>query len=339
MISSLLTTAVLLVVSSTNAQPAEAPPVQRPVAAEPTATPPAAEPAPATPTEVTVEPEPEVAPEPEPEPEPEVAPEPEPEPSTDASADPDAAEVLRVATERDGPPFYTEADLAKMRERHGVESDTTVEPKPARWRCLIPDPTCRNTVELQAMGAYAMRARQGDVSESSADRWHSARSQYDVWLGLPALVETEGKQRYTRISLGPKGGVAFSDSGDLWGNVGLAMRYWIGRGRWAPHIEVTSALSFKLGTRVANDVQEERFRMQRGPVGFQADIGFGLGGFGSIVLGGQYDSPLAREEVPEPYRVVASGMFYVGFRGNILWGAPAAVAVGAHAATRGVNRP
>jgi len=74
-------------------------------------------------------------------------------------------------------------------------------------------------------------------------------------------------------------------------------------------------------------------------VGFQADVGFGLGGFGAIVVGGQYDSPLAREDVPEEYRVYSSGMFYVGFRGNILWGGPAVAAVAAHASTRAVQRP
>lgn len=249
-------------------------------------------------------------------------------------------EVLHVATERAGPPYYTESDLVELRERHGVEAESPPAPPAARWHCLIADPTCRHTFELQAMGGYALRARQGDVSRGTVDRWNSARAQYDFWVGLPALVETVGKSRFTRMSLGPKGGVAFSDTGDLWGNLGIATRYWLGRGRWAPSIELTSALSFKMATRVPrSDADPEEFRMQRGPVGFQADVGFGIGGFGAIVLGGQYDSPLAREDIPEEYREVASGMFYVGFRGNILWGGPAAVAVAAHASTRAANRP
>lgn len=337
-----------LVMAAALLAPEGAPPVQRPVT-----TPEAGTPAPdATPTEAPAEEssdasgevpgdgaaEPtstEATAEPAPAPA-EVAPE------AEAAAEPEpAAEegVLHVATERPGPPYYTEEDLAELRARHEVAVESPPPREPARWRCLIADPTCRHSVELQALGGYALRARQGDVSQNITDRWHSARAQYDLWVSLPALVETEGKSRYTRMSLGPKGGVIFSDGGDLWGNLGIAARYWLGRGRWAPNIEVTSALSFKLGSRVGNDVQEERFRMQRGPVGFQADVGFGLGGFGAIVLGGQYDSPLAREDVPEEYRVVSSGMFYVGFRGNILWGGPAAAAVAAHAGTRGAQRP
>jgi len=311
------------------------PPVQSPTdVAEATPVEPAPEPAEDL-TEPTAESESEPAVEPEPIPElapEEIAAEPAPEAVAEEGN-------FRVATERSGPPYYTESDLVELRTRHGVEPESAPPQPAARWRCLIADPTCRHTVELQAMGAYALRARQGDISRGTVDRWSSSRAQYDLWLGLPALVESEGKARYTRISMGPKGGVVFSDSGDLWGNVGMAMRYWLGRGRWAPHIEVTSALSFMLGSRIGSDVQAEEFRLKRGPVGFSADIGFGLGGFGSIVLGGQYDSPLAREEIPEEYRVVSSGMFYVGFRGNILWGGPAAVAVAAHAASRGANRP
>ncbi len=323
--------------------PAESAPVQRPVVQSPTTTP-AAEVAPEsesptapadTPAEVT----PETTPaEPEPTPA-EVAPEPTPEPELTPTSDGDEG-VFRVASERAGPPYYTEGDLAELRERHGVDPVSPAAPTPVRWRCLIADPTCRHSFELQALGGYAMRARQGDVSMGTVDRWNSARAQYDLWASLPALVESVGKTRYTRMSLGPKGGVIFSDTGDMWGNLGIAARYWLGRGHWAPSIEITSALSFKLATRLPQlDGDPDAFRMQRGPVGFQADVGFGLGGFGSIVFGGQYDSPLAREEIPEEYRVVSSGMFYVGFRGNILWGGPAVAAVAAHASTRAVNRP
>ncbi len=260
--------------------------------------------------------------------------------AAEASASAQSEGTLTAATERPGPPFYSEADLAAVRERHELDPASPPGREPARWRCLIADPTCRFTFEINATAAYARRFRQGDVQRSDLDRWNSTRAQYDFWMNLPALVETEGKSKYTRLSLGPKGGVIFSDTGDLWGNVGIAARYWLGRGRWAPTIEFSSALSFKLGTREpATDFAEERFRMQRGPVGFTADVGVGLGGFGAIVIGGQYDSPLAREEIPEELRVVSSGMFYVGFRGNILWGGPAAAAVLAHGLTRTVNRP
>jgi hypothetical protein len=327
--SSILLTALWLA-------PTVTPPLQRP--GTPTTPTPTAEPAP---TDVAAEPAPtDLAAEPAPT---DVAAEPAP---TDVAAEPDAAATpqaegeLRVAAERPGPPYYTEADLAELRARHKVDPASPPPREPVRWRCLIADPTCRHTFEVQAMGGYALRARQGDVSRGTVDRWHSARVQYDFWLGLPALVETEGKNRYTRMSLGPKGGAVFSDTGDLWGNLGIAARYWLGRGRWAPSIEITSALTFKLATREpAGDAAAERFRMQRGPVGFQADVGFGLGGFGALVVGGQYDSPLAREDVPEEFRVVSSGMFFVGFRGNILWGGPVAAAVAAHASTRGVQRP
>src|SRR5690606_33284304 len=79
---------------------------------------------------------------------------------------------------------------------------------------------------------------------------------------------------------------------------------------------------------------------RRSPVGVHADIGFGLGGFGAIVVGGQYDSPLAREDLPEQFRISSSGMFYVGFRGNIIWGGPAAAAFGTQVATtRLVEQP
>lgn len=343
----MITLATALALAAGLAAPESAPPVQRParLTAEPAPEPPPADVLTETPSEEVVaeptpapaEPAPEVVAEPAPEPTPaEPAPEVAAEPEAEVEADDGA---FRVATERSGPPYYTEDDLAQLRARYGMEPNPPAPRAGARWRCLIADPTCRNTVEVQTMGAYAFRARQGAVNTGEVDRWHSARAQYDVWVGLPALVETVGKARYTRMSMGPKGGVIFSDTGDLWGNVGMNLRYWLGRGRWAPHIEITSALSFKLATRQGNDVMPEAFRMKRGPVGFSADVGFGLGGFGSIVIGGQYDSPLAREDIPEEYREVSSGMFYFGFRGNILWGGPAAAAVAAHASTRAVERP
>jgi len=85
--------------------------------------------------------------------------------------------------------------------------------------------------------------------------------------------------------------------------------------------------------KVAGTNRNGNFDSARGPLGFTADVGFGFGGFGSLVVGGQFDSPLAREDVPDVERIPVSGMFYIGFRGNILWGLPAAAAIGTHAAT------
>jgi hypothetical protein len=260
---------------------------------------------------------------------------PDDEPPARASDD----ELLTVAAgaNRERPPFYTEADEAKLRARFELDVESPEDVQPAKWRCLIADPTCGINFEVNATSAYAHRLRQGGVRDVSSHSWHSARVQYDFWLNLPVLVETIGENRFSRLTMGPKGGVVFSDSGDLWGNLGFATRYWLGRGRWAPTIEFTSALTFKLGgrsTRTMYDASgqliEPKFRMTRGPAGFSADIGFGFGGFGAIVLGGQYDSPFAREDVPEIFRTPAAGMFFVGFRGNILWGGPAGAAVLTH---------
>jgi hypothetical protein len=264
------------------------------------------------------------------------------EPSTargDDAPEPSSDEILTVAggSGRQGPPFYSQSDEAELRERHGIEVDASEGARQAKWRCLIADPTCGISFEANATSAYAYRMRQGDVREAGAQGWHSARVQYDLWLNLPVLVETSGNNRFTRISMGPKGGVAFSDSGDLWGNLGIASRYWLGRGRWAPTIEFTTALTFRMGGRstrpqydASGQLIEPKFRMTRGPAGISADIGFGFGGFGAIIVGGQYDSPFAREDVPEVYRTPAAGMFFVGFRGNILWGGPAGAAVLTH---------
>jgi hypothetical protein len=257
--------------------------------------------------------------------------EPEPAPA------PDAAEPA-PATEKAGPPFYTDADVQALRQRYNLEPTAPTSERKSRWRCLIADPTCGVVVEVQATSGYAYRVRQGDVtSPGDLYRWNSARVQYDVWVSIPTLVETRGSFRYTRVSLGPKGGVIASDSKDVWGNVGFAGRYWLKRTRWSPTIEFSSGLAF----RVAGiQKQSGAFDNVRGPIGFVADIGIGLGGFGAIVLGGQFDSPLAREDVSEQARTPAAGMFYIGFRGNILWGAPAAIGVATHAAAlRAVNAP
>jgi hypothetical protein len=131
--------------------------------------------------------------------------------------------------------------------------------------------------------------------------------------------------------------VIASDSKDIWGNVGIAGRYWFSRKRFAPNIEFSSALVFKVA---GQDKRRDVFDNARGPIGFTADIGFGIGGFGALIVGGQFDSPLAREDVGALDRVSAAGMFFFGFRGNIVWGAPAAMAVATHAiATRSITAP
>lgn len=255
-------------------------------------------------------------------PEPEPAPVPEDSPALAAPAPVEA-----------GPPYYTPADMETFRRRHGLDpAPPTSERKPV-FRCWIADPTCGLVVEVNATSAFAYRARQGRSDDANyIVKWNSARVQYDVWVSIPTMTESRGKFRFTRLSLGPKGGVIASDNKDIWGNVGFAGRYWFSRKRFAPNLEFTSALVFK----VAGINRNGNFDSARGPLGFAADVGFGLGGFGSIVVGGQFDSPLARTEIPPAERSLVSGMFYIGFRGNILWGLPAAAAVGTHAAANRV---
>lgn len=246
-----------------------------------------------------------------------------------------AAEAPNVPKARPGPPFYDEADEATFRERFGLSPAPSEKIRRVRMRCLVADPLCGITVEVQALSAYALRARQGSVATVNARTWNSARAQYDAWVLFPAVVRTRGRIRYNVLSIGPKGGVIASDGADVWANFGLAMRAFFGTGAWAPHLEVTGALAFRIAGRAeGTDGFFGAGRAEVGPVrspaGFTMDVGFGLGGFGSIVVGGQYDSPMAREEIPESLRVPAAGMFYVGFRGNIMWGAPAAAAIGTH---------
>lgn len=226
------------------------------------------------------------------------------------------------------PPFYAEEDVQTFRTHHGILANPPKYARKVRWHCLIADPTCGFGVELNAMGAYAFRLRQGVVAgENVVYRWHSGRSQYDVWVNIPTLIETSGKLKFTRISLGPKGGVIVSDGGSLWGNFGIAMRYWFGRSRFSPALELSGGFSFK----IIEENRDRKLISQRSPIGFTADIGLGIGGFGALVFGGQFDSPSAREELPNSERIYPSGMVFVGFRGNILWGAPAAIAVTNHA--------
>jgi hypothetical protein len=261
----------------------------------------------------------------------------EPEPSeTEAETNSPQPATARgtPAPRRPGPPFYDEDDTRVLRERYGV-STATSKPRRTVWRCLIPDPACGFQVELVASSGYAYRFRQGAVNTDTVLAWHSGRAAYDVWIDIPAMREIVGKYKWTRLTIGPKVGVIASDNQDLWGNFGVATRYWFGRGKWAPSIEFTTALVFRL-----RGERGQEYGPQRSPVGFTGDIGVGIGGWGAIIVGGQYDSPLAREEVPEEFRISTSGQFFVGFRGNILWGAPAAAAVATHAATqRSVTPP
>jgi hypothetical protein len=326
-VSLLATSLLLLAITQQPSTPSAGPAVQRPTAPATTPAPvraPATAPAPAT--------------------VPATAPATIVAPSVDVAAQPpvppvpqDTPVVATATPPEVGPPFYTPADMQALRQRHGLEADPpTIERKP-KFRCWVADPTCGFVIELNATSAYAMRVRQGSVNQANDfARWNSARVQYDVWFSIPTMVETRGKFRYTRLSLGPKGGVVASDNKDIWGNVGIAGRYWFSRKRFAPALEFTSALVFK----VAGINRAGNFDNVRGPMGFTADIGFGIGGFGSLIVGGQFDSPLAREDVPDVERVSAAGMFFLGFRGNIVWGAPAAIAVGTHAAAnRSVRSP
>jgi hypothetical protein len=224
---------------------------------------------------------------------------------------------------------YTDADMDQLRARYNLRPDPRVEPRKPKWRCWIPDPNCGFGIELVATTAYAYRARQGNVAVDGVfSDWNSARIAYDLWLDFPAHTQTVGTYKFTRLTLGPKLGVVASDNQDLWGNMGVALRYWFGTGAWSPALEFTSALSFKLAGEDGSGMTTTR----RSPIGVTADIGLSVGGWGAIIFGGQYDSPLAREEIPEKFRVSAGGQVFVGFRGNILWGAPAAASVATHIA-------
>lgn len=259
-------------------------------------------------------------------------------PAPETTPAPEVTPPIAAAPAKPGPPYYTEAEMQALRKRYGLEPDPPKEGRKSRWRCLIADPTCGLVVEVQASSGYAYRVRQGDVaSPGDIYTWNSARVSYDVWVSIPTLAETRGSLKYTRLSLGPKGGVIASDGKSLWGNIGFAGRYWFTRGRYAPAIEFSSGLAFRLA---GQDKTLGDLVHVRGPIGFVADVGFGIGGFGSIVVGGQFDSPLAREDVPEKARTPSAGMFFIAFRGNILWGAPAVLGVATHAtALRAVQAP
>ena len=262
-----------------------------------------------------------------------------PPPPEPAPAPADQELFTVVPADADRPPFTTDADHAALRARFGLDPNPPTTARRARWRCWIADPTCGLTVEVNATSAYAYRVRQGSVADPVNVAWHSGRVQYDLWVNLPAVVETHGKFRYTRMTIGPKGGVIASDDRSVWGNFGVAARYFFGRGRFAPTLEFSGALAFKLhGGERRQDVGVD-YHSLRSPLGLALDVGVGLGGYGALIVGGHYDAPLAREEIGDAFRIPAAGMFFLGFRGNILWGAPAALAVGTHAIAGQITPP
>ena len=125
-------------------------------------------------------------------------------------------------------------------------------------------------------------------------------------------------------------GVIAGEEESLFGNVGVAMRYWFKRGSWSPTLEVSSGISFWLrGTR-----GEFGGGPQRSPLGLTGDVGVGVGGWGALIVGGQINTALSRSELPDEIRISTSGSFFVGFRGNIAWGLPAAASVATHGLTQ-----
>ena len=73
---------------------------------------------------------------------------------------------------------------------------------------------------------------------------------------------------------------------------------------------------------------------QRSPLGLTGDVGVGVGGWGALIVGGQINTALSRSELPDEIRISTSGSFFVGFRGNIAWGLPAAASVATHGLTQ-----
>ena len=167
-----------LAAAAAAAAPAESPPdATTPPAVEAPAE--TAEPTPEDPDAVTAE-EGEPVEEPAVEAEPEEAAEPEPPK--------DPGEIFHVA---EGSDRYSEAEAVKLRKRYKLEENPPPNREPARWRCLIADPTCGISFEVNATAAYAYRGRQGDTRREGQDpRWHSGRAQYDFWLNFPVMVET-----------------------------------------------------------------------------------------------------------------------------------------------------
>ena len=120
----------------------------------------------------------------------EVAPEPtEPVPAEPAPPATDGERYV-VSAGAGGPPFYDDADTAALRARHGIEIEATDRTEGPRWRCLIADPACGRSFEVNALAAYTYRGRQGRVDGMGEDpRWSSGRAQYDFWMNLPVMKE------------------------------------------------------------------------------------------------------------------------------------------------------
>lgn len=228
-------------------------------------------------------------------------------------------------------PPYTPAELDAVRAKHGLPPMPSEAPRRARWRCLIADPTCGTTIEVTATSAYVRRFAQVSSSGGNTRSWNSGRADYSVTWLTPALSKTVGRQQFNLVSMGATGGVIVAEDYELWGKMGFASRFWLGRGAWSPALEFQSGLSFLLRTR-ANS--EEGPSAGRSPVGFHADVGLNIGGWGAVVLGGQYETPLARNDVPAALRTRPGGALFIGFRGNLLWGAPVAAAITTQALTQ-----
>ena len=263
-------------------------------------------------------------------------------PAEQASAEDvfDLRDGYSMTPPEEGPPFYDAKDEEELRARFDLQSGdaqgSEIGKGKRAFRCWVADPSCGWTLELQATSAYARRFRQGNVSEQQVFQWNSGRAQYDLWLNLPVVSEIVGERRYTRLTLGPKGGVIANEEQSLWGNFGVGMRYWFKQGSWSPTLEISSGVSFWLyGERGNFGVGQ-----QRSPLGITGDIGVGVGGWGSIIVGGQVNTALARSDLPDEIRISTSGSFFVGFRGNIVWGLPAVASVATQGLTqRYVNSP
>jgi len=249
-------------------------------------------------------------------------------------------EGTRIAEEKPGPPFATPEERERLRASFGLGPLSAQGPEPTRVKrtfgCLVADPSCRVAYELTATSSYSFRIRQTEIDDNLlVQRWSSGRVDWQFAPHFAVASDVVGRRRYARVTLGPRIGVTASDRSDLWGNVGIASRIWFGRGSWAPHLDLGGGMSFWL-----RGVRGNELKPLRSPAGVSLDVGFGFGGWGSIVVGGQLDTPLVREELPPVVRINPSGMVFIGFRGNLAWGAPAALGVATHAVTqRFVERP
>lgn len=215
----------------------------------------------------------------------------------------------------------------QLRARYGMETDPPKFVRQARLGCLIADPTCAVALEINAMTAYALRFVQVEAQdEFEVERRNTARVEYESVFLLPAVYAVRGRYKYNILGLGPAVGVVATDRGQLWGRAGLAGRWWLGRGVWAPALEMRSSLSFLL--------REDRGmgpKPARSAPGINFDLGVNLGGWGAIVIGGQYETPSVGAGTSQFLKRYSAGTFYLGFRGNILWGGPLAASIATQA--------